>query len=260
MSVIRIIPCLDVHGGRVVKGISFINLRDAGDPADQAAFYDGECADELCLLDISATIEARSTFLKTVEAVAGRIFMPLTVGGGVRTLDDAAALLGAGADKVAINSAAVREPYLIDQISHHYGRQALVVAVDAKEVSAGKWLVCTHGGQQATGRDAVQWAEEIASRGAGEILLTSIDRDGQQSGYDIPLLQAITSAVSVPVIASGGAGNLDHLVAAVKEGGAQAVLAASIFHFGTYRLAQARAYLAANGIAVRQLPLQTKAV
>ena len=252
MAAIRIIPCLDVHDGRVVKGVSFIDLRDAGDPADQAAFYDSEYADELCLLDISATVEARGTFLKTVEAVASRIFMPLTVGGGVRSLDDAARLLGAGADKVAINSAAVKTPELINEISKHYGTQALVVAVDAKVVN-GIWRVCTHGGRQPTKLDAVAWAQEIAARGAGEILLTSIDRDGQQSGYDIPLLQAITSAVPVPVIASGGAGNLDHLVDAIKQGGAQAVLAASIFHFGTYRMGAARAYLAAHGVEVRQI-------
>ncbi len=252
MAAIRIIPCLDVHSGRVVKGVSFVDLRDAGDPADQAAFYDSEYADELCLLDISATVEARGTFLKTVKAVASRIFMPLTVGGGVRSLEDAARLLGAGADKVAINSAAVKTPELIDQISKYYGAQALVVAVDAKAVD-GRWRVCTHGGRQPTEMDAIVWAQEIAARGAGEILLTSIDRDGQQSGYDIQLLQSITSTVPVPVIASGGAGTLDHLVAAVKQGGAQAVLAASIFHFGTYRLAEARAYLAAHDVTVRQI-------
>ncbi|MBL8549874.1 MAG: imidazole glycerol phosphate synthase subunit HisF [Hyphomonadaceae bacterium] len=247
----RIIPCLDVKNGRVVKGVNFVDLRDAGDPAEQASVYDQQGADEICFLDISASKEGRGALLDIVARTAERCFTPLTVGGGVRSPDDVRALLLAGADKAAINTAAILEPDLIDECARNFGAQCIVVAIDAKAVAPGRWEIFTHGGERPTGKDAIAFAEEAAARGAGDILLTSIDRDGTGAGYDIPLLREITAHVRVPVIASGGAGNLDHLTAAVRDGGASAVLAASIFHFGTYSLREARAALAAAGAVVR---------
>ena len=248
---IRIIPCLDVQDGRVVKGVNFVNLRDAGDPVDAAIAYDEAGADELCFLDISASHEGRDLLLDQVSQVAEKCFMPLTVGGGVRTTDDFRKLLLAGADKVGINTSAVKNPDLVNQASSQFGAQCVTVAIDAKQVRAGKWEVFTHGGREATGIDVVDFAKDVASRGAGEILLTSMDRDGAKAGYDIALLNSVAGAVHVPVIASGGAGTLHHLVEAVRDGGASAVLAASIFHFGTFSLAQARAALRDAGIPVR---------
>lgn len=251
MLTIRIIPCLDVKGGRVVKGVQFTNLVDAGDPAEQAALYDAQCADEVCFLDISASQDERGTLLDSVRRTADRCFTPLTVGGGVRALEDVRALLLAGADKAAINTAAVARPTLIYECAARFGAQCIVVAIDAKATAPGAWEIFTHGGARATGIDAVAFAIEAAERGAGELLVTSMDRDGTKTGYDIALLQAITSRVRTPVIASGGAGTLAHLVDAVREGGASAVLAASIFHFGTYTLDEARRALAAAGAPVR---------
>jgi cyclase len=253
MLSIRIIPCLDVKDGRVVKGVNFVDLQDAGDPAEQAAFYDAQGADEICFLDISASKEGRGALLDVVARAAERCFTPLTVGGGVRTPEDVRALLRAGADKAAINTAAIRTPELIDACARTFGAQCIVVAIDAKQVGPDRWEIFTHGGERPTGRDAVAFAREAAERGAGDLLITSIDRDGTREGYDLALLQAIASRVRVPVIASGGAGGLDHLVAAVRDGGASAVLAASIFHFGAYSLAQARAALAAAGAPVRAI-------
>ena len=251
MPAARIIPCLDVKDGRVVKGVSFVALRDAGDPAEMAALYDAQGADEICFLDISASHERRGTLLDVVSRTAEQCFTPLTVGGGVRKIEDVRALLMAGADKVSINTAAVETSDLIDAAARKYGAQCVVVAIDAKATAPGKWEVFTHGGRRPTGRDAVAFAMEAANRGAGELLVTSIDRDGAQSGYDIPLLFAITSHVRTPVIASGGAGSLDDLVSAIRDGGASAALAASIFHYGTHTLAEARAALAAAGLDVR---------
>ncbi|MGE0828676.1 MAG: imidazole glycerol phosphate synthase subunit HisF [Hyphomonadaceae bacterium] len=253
MLSVRIIPCLDVKNGRVVKGVNFVNLVDAGDPAEQAAVYDAQYADEICFLDISASNEGRGTLLDVVARTAERCFTPLTVGGGVRKPEDVRALLLAGADKAAINTAAVETPELIDACARKFGSQCIVVALDAKETAPGKWEIRTHGGRRETGKDAIAFAVEAVERGAGELLVTSIDRDGAKIGYDIPLLHAISSRVKAPVIASGGAGNLEHLVEAVRDGGASAVLAASIFHFGAHTLAEAREALRASGAPVRRL-------
>lgn len=247
----RIIPCLDVAGGRVVKGVNFVDLADAGDPVEQARVYDQAGADELCFLDITATHEGRGTILDVVARTAAVCFMPLTVGGGVRVVEDARALLLAGADKVAVNSAAVARPELVADMAERFGAQCVVGAVDARSVSAGKWEIFTHGGRKPTGIDAVAHAVRLAELGAGELLITSMDRDGTRDGYDLALIRAIADKVRVPVIASGGVGSLDHLVAGVIEGHASAVLAASIFHFGQYSVAEARAALGAAGLPVR---------
>ena len=252
MPGVRIIPCLDVKEGRVVKGVNFVDLRDAGDPSELAAVYDAQGADEICFLDISASHEGRGALLDAVSRTAERCFTPLTVGGGVRTPADVRALLLAGADKVSINTAAVRDPSIIDAASDRFGAQCIIIAIDAKRVGAG-WEIFTHGGRTATGLDAVAFAEEAVRRGAGELLVTSMDRDGAKTGYDLDLLAAIAERVGVPVIASGGAGTLDHLVDAATIGQASAVLAASIFHFGTYDVGQVRAALAAAGLPVRTL-------
>lgn len=246
----RIIPCLDVADGRVVKGVNFVHLRDAGDPVEAAAAYDAAGADELCFLDIHATHENRGTMYDLVTRTAERCFMPLTVGGGVRTPEDVRALLLAGADKVSFNSAAVADPDVVARAADRFGSQCIVVAIDAKTVG-DHWEIFTHGGRRATGIDAVAFAQEMAAKGAGEILLTSMDRDGTRSGFNLPLTRAIADAVSVPVIASGGVGTLDHLVEGVTEGHASAVLAASIFHFGEFTIGQAKAHMAAHGIPVR---------
>ncbi len=248
----RIIPCLDVHAGRVVKGINFVDLVDAGDPVEQAIAYDAAGADELCFLDITASSDERAIMLDVVRRTAEACFMPLTVGGGVRSAEDVRKLLLAGADKVSINTAAVARPALIGELANRFGAQCIVVAIDAKAVGEGRWEIFTHGGRRATGIDAIDYAREAAALGAGEILLTSMDRDGTKSGFDIALTRAVCDAVPVPVIASGGVGTLDHLVAGVRDGHASAVLAASIFHFGTYSIAEAKAYMAAAGIAVRE--------
>jgi len=252
MLKLRIIPCLDVKDGRVVKGVNFVDLRDAGDPVEQARIYDAAGADELCFLDITASHERRGILLDVVRRTAEACFMPLTVGGGVRTLEDIRALLLAGADKVSVNTAAVRDPDFVASAAKKFGSQCIVVAVDAKAVAPGRWEMFTHGGREATGIDAVAFARQIAELGAGEILLTSMDRDGTKSGYDIALTRAVADAVRVPVIASGGVGTLDHLVEGVREGHASAVLAASIFHFGEYSIAEAKARLAAAGLPVRR--------
>ncbi len=248
---IRVIPCLDVANGRVVKGVNFVDLRDAGDPVEQASAYDRAGADELCFLDISATHEARGTLLDVVARTAEVCFMPLTVGGGVREVADARALLLAGADKVAVNSAAVARPELVREIAEKFGRQCVVGSVDARRTGAGRWEIFTHGGRQATGIDALAHAVRLAELGAGELLVTSMDGDGTQQGYDLALTRAIADAVPVPVIASGGVGTLDHLVAGVTEGHASAVLAASIFHFGTHAIADAHAALRCAGLPAR---------
>ncbi|MES2533269.1 MAG: imidazole glycerol phosphate synthase subunit HisF [Pseudomonadota bacterium] len=254
----RIIPCLDVTGGRVVKGVNFLELRDAGDPVEIAARYNAQGADELTFLDITATSDGRDLILPIIEAVASQVFIPLTVGGGVRTVADVRRLLNAGADKTSFNSAAIANPQVIEEASHKYGAQCIVVAIDAKRRSAEDaaqrgpgWDVYSHGGRKNTGLDAVQWATEMARRGAGEILLTSMDRDGTKSGFDIALTRAVSDAVSVPVIASGGVGSLDHLADGVQAGGADAVLAASIFHYGEFTVGEAKACMAARGIPVR---------
>jgi cyclase len=251
----RIIPCLDVKDGRVVKGVNFVDLIDAGDPVEAAAAYDAAGADELCFLDITASHEGRDTIFHIVEQTAERCFMPLTVGGGVRTIADIGRLLNAGADKVSINTAAVTNREFVKEASEKFGNQCIVVAIDAKKVSKpgepNKWEIFTHGGRTPTGIDAIEYAKEVVALGAGEILLTSMDRDGTKAGFDLDLTRAISDAVSVPVIASGGVGTLDHLVEGVTKGGASAVLAASIFHFGTYSIAQAKEHMAAAGIAVR---------
>ncbi len=261
----RIIPCLDVTGGRVVKGVNFVELRDAGDPVEIAARYNAQGADELTFLDITATSDGRDLILPIIEKVASQVFIPLTVGGGVRTVDDVRRLLNAGADKTSFNSAALANPDTINTVSDRYGAQCIVVAIDAKRrtaqdalrpgadgqpVGAG-WDVYSHGGRKNTGLDAVAWAIDMAQRGAGEILLTSMDRDGTKSGFDLELTRAVSDAVSVPVIASGGVGTLDHLADGVQQGGADAVLAASIFHYGEFTVQQAKQHMAARGIAVR---------
>ena len=249
----RIIPCLDVTGGRVVKGVNFVALRDAGDPVEIAARYNDQGADELTFLDITATSDERGLLLQMIEAVAAQVFIPLTVGGGVRTVEDVRRLLNAGADKVSFNSAAVANPGVIAAAADKYGAQCIVVAIDAKARASGQgWEVYTHGGRRATGLDAVQWAARMAAHGAGEILLTSMDRDGTRIGFDLELTRAVADAVPVPVIASGGVGTLDHLADGIQLGGADAVLAASIFHFGEHTVGDAKALMAARGIAVRQ--------
>lgn len=247
----RIIPCLDVKDGRVVKGVNFVDLRDAGDPVEAAKAYDAAGADELCFLDINATHEGRGIMLDVVRRTAAACFMPLTVGGGVRTLDDIRALLLAGADKVSINSAAVTNRQFVKEAAEKFGSQCIVVAIDAKEVAPGRYEIFTHGGRRETGIDAVQFARDVAALGAGEILLTSMDRDGTGKGFNIPLTRAIADAVSIPVIASGGVGTLGHLVEGIRDGHATAVLAASIFHFGTFTIAQAKAAMAEAGLAMR---------
>lgn len=249
----RIIPCLDVADGRVVKGVNFVGLRDAGDPVDVARAYDAAGADEICFLDIHATHENRGTMFDVVTGTAEQCYVPLTVGGGVRTTADVRALLLAGADKVSFNSAAVADPDVVAAAADQFGSQCIVVAIDAKTVAPGKWEIFTHGGRKATGIDAVEFARLVAAKGAGEILLTSMDRDGTKAGFNIPLTRAICDAVNIPVIASGGVGNLDHLVAGVVKGGASAVLAASIFHFGDYTVAQAKEHMIAAGIPMRLL-------
>ena len=252
---VRIIPCLDVKDGRVVKGINFVDLVDAGDPVEAAAAYDAAGADELCFLDITASVDNRDTIFDIVERTAERCFMPLTVGGGVRTVEDIRKLLEAGADKVSINTAAVFNRHFVKEASEKFGAQCIVVAIDAKKVSKNgekvRWEIFTHGGRKPTGIDAIEYAKEVVALGAGEILLTSMDRDGTKAGFDLALTRTISDAVSVPVIASGGVGTLDHLVDGVKEGHASAVLAASIFHFGTYTIGQAKAHMAKAGLAMR---------
>ena len=247
----RIIPCLDVTAGRVVKGINFVGLRDAGDPVEIARRYDEQGADELTFLDITATSDGRDLLLPIIEAVAAQVFIPLTVGGGVRAVGDVRRLLNAGADKVSMNSSAVANPDLVSDAAAHYGSQCIVVAIDAKRVADNRWEVFTHGGRTATGLDVVAWASEVSRRGAGEILLTSMNQDGTQDGFDLALTAAVSKAVLIPVIASGGVGNLQHLVDGITKGRADAVLAASIFHYGTYTVRQAKEFMAAQGIAVR---------
>ncbi|MEM7743135.1 MAG: imidazole glycerol phosphate synthase subunit HisF [Pseudomonadota bacterium] len=248
----RVIPCLDVADGRVVKGVNFVDLVDAGDPVEQAKVYDAAGADELCFLDITASHENRSTILDVATRTAEACFMPLTIGGGVRTVEDIRALLLAGADKVSINTAAVNNPDFVAEASQKFGAQCIVVAIDAKQVSHGKYEIFTHGGRKETGIDAVEFARLMESKGAGEILLTSMDRDGTRVGFNLALTRAIADAVRIPVIASGGVGNLDHLVEGVTEGHASAVLAASIFHFGQHTIGEAKSHMAAAGVAVRQ--------
>lgn len=255
---VRVIPCLDVANGRVVKGVNFVGLRDAGDPVEAATRYDAEGADELVFLDITASHEDRGILLDILASTAERCFMPLTVGGGVRTAADVRALLKAGADKVSINSAAVARPELVGELARTFGEQCITVAIDAKAVAPGRWEIFTHGGRRATGIDAVAFAQQVAALGAGEILLTSMDRDGTRSGYDLPLLKAVSAAVPVPVVASGGVGGVEDLVAGVVEGGASAVLAASLFHFGEASVADAKRALAAAGVMVRP-PLESTA-
>ena len=252
MLATRVIPCLDVDAGRVVKGVRFVEIRDAGDPVELAARYDAEGADELVFLDITASSDARDTTVHMVERVAEQVFIPFTVGGGIRTVDDVRAMLRAGADKVSLNTAAVADPDLIRRASDEFGAQCIVVAIDARQRSGtAAWDVVTHGGRTPTGFEAVEWAAEVCRLGAGEILLTSMDRDGTHAGYDLDLLRAVGDAVPVPVIASGGVGTLDHLYQAVHEGGADAVLAASIFHFATFSVREAKAYLQDKGINIR---------
>jgi cyclase len=248
----RVIPCLDVDAGRVVKGVRFVDIRDAGDPVEIARQYDAQGADEITFLDITASSDGRDTIIAVVEAVAAQVFIPLTVGGGVRKVDDVRRLLKAGADKVGINTAAVTEPELVAEAAHRFGSQCIVVAIDARARGTDTWQVFTHGGRKATGIDAVRWAARMAEAGAGEILLTSMDRDGTRDGYDVRLTRAVADAVPIPVIASGGVGTLAHLVAGIAEGHADAVLAASIFHFGEHTIDEAKACLAAAGIEVRR--------
>lgn len=252
MLKIRIIPCLDVKDGRVVKGVNFVDLKDAGDPVEQARVYDAAGADELTFLDITASSDNRDTLYDVVRRTAEQCFMPLTVGGGVRTVEDIRKLLLAGADKVSINTAAVNTPEFVREAAEKFGSQCIVVAIDAKQVPSGTFEIFTHGGRNATGIDAVDWAKRMESYGAGEILLTSMDRDGTRVGYDLPLTRAVADAVNVPIIASGGVGNLEHLVDGVRQGHASAVLAASIFHFGQFTIADAKSALAQAGIPVRR--------
>ena len=251
MLKMRIIPCLDVKDGRVVKGVNFVDLVDAGDPVEQARLYDQAGADELTFLDITASSDQRDTILDVVSRTSEQCFMPLTVGGGVRSIEDIRRLLLAGADKVSINTAAVHRPDFVGEAAQKFGSQCIVVAIDAKHSAPGRFEIFTHGGRQATGLDAVDWARRMVDLGAGEILLTSMDRDGTRRGFDIPLTRAIADAVTVPVIASGGVGSLDHLVEGIRDGHATAVLAASIFHFGQFSIAQAKAHMRSAGIAVR---------
>jgi imidazole glycerol-phosphate synthase subunit HisF len=258
MFKVRVIPCLDVKDGRVVKGVKFVELRDAGDPVEAAKAYDAAGADELCFLDITASHEDRGILLDVVRRTAEACFMPLTVGGGVRTLDDVRTLLASGADKVSINTAAVQNRNFVIEAAEKFGDQCIVVAIDAKKVSKegqkDRWEIFTHGGRNATGIDAISYAREVVSLGAGEILLTSMDRDGTKQGYDIALTRAVSGAVSVPVIASGGVGNLEHMVEGIRDGGATAVLAASIFHFGEYTIGEAKQFMAKAGLPVRLDP------
>ena len=248
----RIIPCLDVNAGRVVKGVNFINLRDAGDPVEIAKRYNDEGADEITFLDITASSDQRGLILEIIERVADQVFIPLTVGGGIRVVDDVRRLMNAGADKISINTSAVTDPHLVSAAANRFGSQAIVVAIDARKRTGGTgWEVFTHGGRTATGLDAVEWAAKVTALGAGEILLTSMDRDGTKSGFDLALTRAVADAVSVPVIASGGVGTLEHLAEGVLEGGADAVLAASIFHFGEFTVGEAKQHLAARGIEMR---------
>jgi cyclase len=247
----RIIPCLDVNAGRVVKGVNFVALRDAGDPVEIARRYDEQGADEITFLDITASSDARDIILHVVEQVAEQVFIPLTVGGGVRSVEDVRRLLNAGADKVSINTAAVDNPQVIAEAAGRVGSQCIVVAIDAKQTAPGKWQVFTHGGRHNTGLDAIEWARRVAALGAGEILLTSMDRDGTRSGFDLPLTRAVSDAVPIPVIASGGVGTLEHLVEGVSEGRADAVLAASIFHFGEHSVREAKELMRSRGIEVR---------
>ena len=251
----RIIPCLDVDAGRVVKGVKFVDIRDAGDPVEVARRYDAEGADEITFLDITASSDERETIVHVVEEVASEVFIPLTVGGGIRTLEDIRRMLNAGADKVAINTAAVHNPEFVKQATESFGSQCIVVAIDAKRVSAEgeapRWEIFTHGGRKPTGLDAIEWARKMAEYGAGEILLTSMDRDGTKRGFDLALTRAVSDAVTIPVIASGGVGNLQHLAEGVTDGGADAVLAASIFHFAEYSIHEAKAFMAAQGIEMR---------
>jgi cyclase len=251
----RIIPCLDVENGRVVKGVNFVDIRDAGDPVEVAMRYNEQGADEVCFLDITASHEGRDTTVHTVEKIAEEVFIPLTVGGGIRTVDDIRTMLNAGADKVSINTAAIHNPELVRESAERFGSQCIVVAIDAKRVDdvdgQPRWEIFTHGGRRPTGIDAVAWARRMAELGAGEILLTSMDRDGTKNGFELGVTRAITDAVEIPVIASGGVGNLDHLVDGILLGGADAVLAASIFHFGEYTVPEAKAYMAERGIEVR---------
>lgn len=249
----RIIPCLDVTNGRVVKGTHFVNLRDAGDPVECAVAYDRQQADELVFLDITASSDGRDTMVDVVRRTAAQCFMPLTVGGGIRSVEDMRRMLHAGADKVSVNTAAIHRPELISEGANAFGSQCVVVAIDAKRFAEGQWRVSTHGGRRMTELDAIEWAREAERLGAGEILLTSMDADGSKNGYDIELTRRVSEAVRIPVIASGGAGNLDHMVQVLREGKADAVLAASIFHFGEYTVAQAKAYFAAHGIPVRPM-------
>jgi len=251
MLKMRVIPCLDVKDGRVVKGVNFVGLRDAGDPVEQARIYDAAGADELCFLDIAASAEERDTLYDVVRRTAEQCFMPLTVGGGVRKVEDIRKLLLAGADKVSINTAAVARPEFVREAAEKFGSQCIVVAVDAKATGPGRWGIFTHGGRRETGLDAIEWAKRMADYGAGEILLTSMDRDGTKSGFDLALTRAVADAITVPVIASGGVGSLDDLVDGIREGHATAVLAASIFHFGTHTIAEAKQRLADAGIPVR---------
>ena len=250
MRTVRIIPCLDVDAGRVVKGVNFVNLRDAGDPVELAARYDGEGADEVTFLDITASSDARDTMVDVVRRTADEVFIPLTVGGGVRSVEDARRLLRAGADKVAVNTAAVTRPELVEELSVEFGAQCVVVAIDARRAARG-FEVYTHGGRKPTGLDAVSWAAECERLGAGEILLTSMDRDGTKEGFDLPLTRAVVASCNLPVVASGGVGSVDHLVAGAREGGADALLAASVFHFGEISVRQAKAHLAQAGVVVR---------
>lgn len=247
----RIIPCLDVTAGRVVKGVSFVELRDAGDPVEIAKRYDDQGADELTFLDITASSDDRGIIFRIIEQVASQVFIPLTVGGGVREVGDVRNLLNAGADKVSINTSAVVSPQLVADAAARYGSQCIVVAIDAKQTAPGKWEVFTHGGRKATGLDVIEWASKMQQFGAGEILLTSMDKDGQKNGFDLALTKAVTDALEIPVIASGGVGNLQHLADGVKQGGADAVLAASIFHFGEYTVQQAKQFMAQQDIEVR---------